>query len=90
MDPRRIETLLAEPEIHELHCIYRRGIDRLEERDGAWKVQERALVRDVIRFDPVGAQWGASWRDLSLGDMGARSDEDLSYRYPGDALREDA
>ena len=40
LDPRRIEILLAKQEIHELHCIYCRGIDRLDE---AW-VQAVAYV----------------------------------------------
>jgi hypothetical protein len=177
LDPRRIEILLAKQEIHELHCIYCRGIDRLDEalirsvfhpdavihhqpwydggvdkylelvlasakgqlegswchmvtneltrvdgeraasewylfqlnrvqdagkpvdhilaarflerleqRNGVWKVSERALVRDVIRLDPVGEQWSAAWPALARGATGKRGQEDLSYQYLGDAL----
>ncbi|HXC38527.1 MAG TPA: nuclear transport factor 2 family protein [Burkholderiales bacterium] len=58
-----------------------RFLERLSRRNGVWKVSERALVRDVVRFDPVGETWSPAWPKLSDGVSGKSSREDISYQY---------
>jgi hypothetical protein len=58
-----------------------RFLERLTRRDGVWRVSERALVRDVVRFDAVGEVWAPEWPRLADGVAGKTSREDISYGY---------
>jgi hypothetical protein len=53
-----------------------RYLDRLERRDGQWRIAERTVVRDLIRVDPVA---DVSEVEAARGIVGERSRADPLY-----------
>ena len=60
-----------------------RYIERLERRNGSWKISWRARLHDLTRVDPTPATWIDSWPPVGADALGARSSADLSNRIPG-------
>lgn len=60
-----------------------RYVDELERRDGAWRLIDRRLVFDWMRYDPLGERWPPrlAVQPPSL-TWGERSTEDIVYRPP--------
>jgi hypothetical protein len=54
-----------------------RYVDRLEFRDGEWKIVHRVLVHDWSRTDPVGEIWSAAHAFV----QGRRDEDDLTYQH---------
>lgn len=57
-----------------------RYLDRLEKRDGEWRIAQRVLLYDFDWVEPVGGKMPAEWS--SKFNQGRRDNGDLSYR-PG-------
>jgi hypothetical protein len=53
-----------------------RYVDRLEQRDGEWRIADRRCVFDWTRQDPIGAEWALPPEAL----RGARDRNDPVYR----------
>jgi SnoaL-like domain len=56
------------------HWVGLRFLDRMERRDGKWKIARRTIVYEWSRVDPVDRQWS-----MNGYVRGLRSSEDLSY-----------
>lgn len=85
----RGEEAGAETYVHAHHVIAQnedllelivgaRYLDRFERRDGHWKIASRTEVLDWGRMVPIGERW---FEDNEQMSKGARSREDLSYRF---------
>jgi hypothetical protein len=61
-----------------------RYVDRLERRDGSWRIAHRTAVYDWARADRVGARPDglALVRSTDEGVWGRGAGEDFSYRFP--------
>ena len=64
--------------MHEM-IVGGRYLDRLERRDGAWRVASRLYVMDWNRNGPSTAEWSAGMYG-TLTNHGTRWPDDLSYR----------
>jgi hypothetical protein len=54
-----------------------RYVDRLEKRDGEWRIKHRVVVYDFDRVDPIERSMPESWTSTFTG--GRRDRDDLSY-----------
>lgn len=65
-----------------------RYLDEFERRDGQWRIIDRILVWDFLRYDPVTAQWPRDHAQLDHdATWGSRSLDDPVYRRGSIALR---
>lgn len=55
-----------------------RYVDRLEKRDGEWRIAHRVVVYDFSRIDPIDQDIDAAWKTKFT--HGRRDRDDLSYR----------
>ncbi|ADP80910.1 nuclear transport factor 2 family protein [Pseudofrankia inefficax] len=56
------------------HWVGLRFVDRMERRDGRWKIARRTIAYEWSRVDPVAREWS-----LAGYVRGARSGDDISY-----------
>ena len=56
------------------HWVGLRFLDRMERRNGPWKIAQRTIAYDWSRVDPVDRQWSMDGYVRSL-----RSSQDISY-----------
>lgn len=81
----------AESYVHAHHVIVRVGervqlmvgaryLDRLERRDGDWRIAFRTELIDWARWLPIAETWFEDNRELPKG---GRGEADLSYRFLG-------
>ena len=56
-----------------------RYLDRLERRDGAWRISERVVVHDWSLCEVVAPEWGG----LEAFARGGQAPDDPSYRILG-------
>lgn len=54
--------------------VFGRYVDRMEKRDGEWKIAKRKMIVDYVRMDPVPA-------GPPMGGEGARDRTDPSYAW---------
>lgn len=70
------------------HMSSSRFLDRMERRDGEWRISHRAVVRDWFREFAEAHEWAEGELGQALGygrrqplDIAQRSPEDLSYQF---------
>jgi hypothetical protein len=68
------------------HISSSRYLDRMERRDGEWRIKHRTVVRDWFREFPDSAAWAEGALPQALGygkrnpiELGKRKPDDLSY-----------
>lgn len=59
-----------------------RYVERLERRNGEWRIAWRSRVTDITRVENVGKIWSTTWPDFNDNIFGKRSGDDISYHIP--------